>query len=260
MIDQGGRQPGLDRPASRVTGEPAGPLRFGYPAAGAGRRSLVPAALLGTLALCLAAAGPVHAGAAFGVRGGYANVDGDAFRGSGKIGGTPFFGLQAILPILPLVSLVIAGEQRTKEFDFASASFNDLSLRGQAKWTDQALYAAARVRLPGVFGLYGGAGVSLHRQKTDLSGVARVTPTPKTVSAPGDLRPLRGVAAGDPVNDFIRKAEKELTDPAWHAIVGVEFSIPVFPVVVFAEGRVEDIQGSAPAAGAVYAGVNLKLP
>jgi hypothetical protein len=196
--------------------------------------ALVAGWLFAVLIFHLAAAAPVHAGIAFGLRAGYADVDGDAFVGSGKIGGTPLLGLQAIIPIVPLISLVVAGEQRTKRFDFANASIGDLTLSGRAKWTDQALYAAARARLPGVIGLYGGAGVGMHRQQTNLSGVPR--------------------------NDFINQLEKEATDLSWHAFAGLECSVPAVPVAIFGEGRIDDIQGSAPHSLAAYAGFNLKLP
>jgi hypothetical protein len=254
MKDQGNWRSGGTSPGGRRAGQSVGAPRIPALVAAAGRGPFVIAVLLVALALLVAAA-PAHAGAAFGVRGGYAKVDADAFRGSGKIGEAPFFGLQAVLPIVPLVSLVIAGEQRTKEFDFGNASFGGLHLQGRAKWTEQALYASARIRSPGVVGIYGGVGAGLHRQQTDLSGVVEVATTKRLAAGRA-----RGVAAADPVGDFIRGAQKELTDPSWHAIVGVEISAPVVPLAIFAEGRIDDIQGSAPAAGAVYAGVNLQLP
>lgn len=207
---------------------------------------------------------PAAAGVAFGVRGGYANVDGDAFVGSGKIGGTPLVGLQAILPLVPLVSLVVAGEQRTKSLDFANATFGDIHARGRAKWTDQALFAAARIRAPGVTGVYGGAGVGMHRQKADLSGVVELTVVPKAdlerVGRVGGARRSGAASAGSPLDDAISRAEKEATDLSWHAFAGVEFGIPVVPIAAFAEGRIDDIQGSAPHSIAAYAGINLKLP
>ena len=214
-------------------------------------------------ALCVAPT-PARAGVAFGLRGGYAAVDRDALLGSGKTLGTPFFGLQAILPIVPLVSLVVAGEQRTKSFDFGSAAVGNLQVRGRAKWTDQALYAAARIRVPGAIGLYGGAGIGMHRQKTDLSAVVDVTGVPKTDTQSsariGEPRRTGPATEGNSLDDFRRRAEKEATDLSWHALVGLEFSVPAVPVAVFAEGRIDDIQGSAPSSLAVYAGFNLKLP
>jgi hypothetical protein len=194
------------------------------------------------------AAGPAVAGASFGVRGGYADVDEAAFTGSGRIGGTPLFGLQVMLPVLPLVSLVIAGEQRSNEFDFGDANFGDLHLRGRAKWTDQTLFAAGRVAMPGVLGLYGGAGVGLHRRKTKVSQVVEV----------GKLG--AGSPADDPLSDFRDRVQKESNDLSWHGFAGVELRLPVVPVSVFAEGRIDDIQGAAPHSLAAYAGVNLRLP
>jgi hypothetical protein len=216
------------------------------------------------VAFCVATPTPARAGVAFGLRAGYAAVDRDALLGSGKTLGTPFVGLQAIIPIVPLISLVVAGEQRTKSFDFGNAAIGDLHVGGRAKWTDQALYAAARVRVPGVIGLYGGAGVGMHRQKTDLSGVVEVAGVPKADTQPsarvGGPRRTGSATAGNPLDDFINRAEKEATDLSWHAFAGLEFSIPVLPVAIFAEGRIDDIQGSAPRSLAVYAGFNLKLP
>jgi hypothetical protein len=222
------------------------------------------ALLLVVVAFCVAAPTPARAGVAFGLRGGYADVDGKAFLGSGKIGGTPLVGLQAILPIVPLVSLVIAGEQRTRSFDFGNAAIGDLRLRGRAKWTDQALYAAARVRVPGAVGLYGGAGAGMHRQKTDLSGVVELAGVPKAGTRPSARvvgpRRVGSAAAGNPLDDFVNRAEKEATDLSWHAFAGLEFSTPALPVAIFAEGRIDDIQGSDPRSLAAYAGFNLKLP
>jgi hypothetical protein len=227
--------------------------------------SLVPTALsLVVVALCFVTPTPVRAGVAFGVRGGYAAVDRDALLGSGKTLGTPFFGLQAVIPIVPLVSLVVAGEQRTKSFDFGNATIGNLGVTGRAKWTDQALYAALRVRVPGAVGLYGGAGVGMHRQKTDVVGVLEVTGVPKADAQPdarvGEPRRTGLATEGNPLDDFRRRAEKEATDLSWHALVGLELSLPVVPVAIFAEGRMDDIQGSAPRSLAVYAGFNLKLP
>jgi opacity protein-like surface antigen len=227
--------------------------------------SLVMAALsLVAFAFCFAAPTPACAGVAFGLRGGYTDVDGHAFVGSGKIGGTPLVGLQAVLPIVPLISLVIAGEQSTKSFDFTSPTIGTLRAEGRAKWTDRALYAAARVRVPGAVGLYGGAGVGMHMRKTDLSGVVQTTAVQKADTPPGARvdgpRRAGAVTAGSPLDDFLSRAEKEANDLSWHAIAGLELSIPVVPVAVFAEGRIDDIQGSAPRSLAAYAGFNLKLP
>jgi hypothetical protein len=238
--------------------------RRGVRASGRGCPAMVAVWSLAAFALCFAAPMPARAGVAFGVRGGYADVDGNAFVGSGKIGGTPLIGLQAILPVVPLISLVVAGEQRTKSFDFTSPTIGTLRAEGRAKWTDRTLYAAARVRVPGVVGLYGGAGLGMHMRKTDLSGVVRTTGAGKT-DAPasagaGESRVTRAAIAGGSLDDFLSRAEKEATDLSWHAFAGMEFSIPVVPVAVFAEGRVDDIQGSDPRSLAAYVGVNLKLP
>jgi hypothetical protein len=230
----------------------------------AARSSVVASSLLVVFAFGFATPTPARAGVAFGLRGGYADVDGSAFVGSGKIGGTPLYGLQAILPIATSLSLAVAGEQRTKSFDFGNAAIGDLHLRGRAKWTDQALYVAARVRVPGAVGLYGGAGVGMHRQETDLSGVVEAAGVPKADTQPrvrvGGPRRPGSAPAGNPLDDFVSRAEKEATDLSWHAFTGLEFSIPAAPVAIFAEGRIDDIQGSAPHSLAVYAGFNLKLP
>jgi hypothetical protein len=227
------------------------------------RRGLGALGLLALIGIGIATARPAQAGIAFGVRGGYVNVDANAFLGSGKIGGTPLVGLQAVIPIVPVISLVVAGEQTTKSFDFGNATVGDLHVRGRAKWTDQALYAAARARVPGVVGMYGGVGVGMHRQKTDLSGVVEVTlPKAGSRSDPrfGGLDQASPVVAGNPLNDFVNRAQKEATDLSWHGLIGVEISIPVAPLSVFAEGRIDDIQGKAPHSLAAYAGVNLQLP
>ncbi len=233
-------------------------------AAGDRMPGVVASLSLVVFAFCFAAPTPACAGVAFGLRGGYANVDGNAFVGSGKIGGTPLIGLQAIIPIVPLISLVVAGEQRTKSFDFTTPTIGALHADGRAKWTDRALYAAARVRVPGLVGLYGGAGVGMHMLKTDLSGVVQTAGVRKA-DAPssagvGRSRLTGAATAGGPLDDFLSRAEKEATDLSWHAFAGLEFSIPVVPVAVFAEGRIDDIQGSAPRSLAAYVGVNLKLP
>jgi hypothetical protein len=40
----------------------------------------------------------------------------------------------------------------------------------------------------------------------------------------------------------------------------VEISAPAVLIALFAEGRIDDIQGNAPRSLAAYAGVNLRLP
>ena len=61
------------------------------------------------------------------------------------------------------------------------------------------------------------------------------------------------MAAGNPLNDFVSDAEKETTDLSWHGFAGLEFSLPAVPVAIFAEGRIDDIQGGDPRSLAIYA-------
>lgn len=272
MSKQGSRRLGVDRIGSFQSRRRVRTPRRAYPAKTGDRMpgavaalSLVMAALpLVAFAFCFAAPTPARAGVAFGLRGGYTDVDSHAFVGSGKIGGTPLVGLQAVLPIVPLISLVIAGEQSTKNFDFTTPTIGTLHAAGRAKWTDRALYAAARVRVPGAVGLYGGAGVGMHMLKTDLSGVVQTTAAREADTQPSArvAGPRRAGAATvrSPLDDFLSRAEKEANNLSWHAFAGLELSIPVVPVAVFAEGRIDDIQGSAPRSLAAYAGFNLKLP
>ena len=205
-----------------------------------------------------------RAGIAFGLRGGYEDVETDAFAGSGPVGGTPFFGLQASFPIVPFASLVLAGEQRTKQLDFDGASWAGQELGGRATWTDQTLLAALRVGLPGVVRLYGGGGVGMHRQEADLSEVVTLTGGGKESAAPGDrsgrARGSHRTADSDPLGEFVDQAEAETVNVSWHALVGLELHVPVAPLSVFAEGRLDDLQNRPPHSLAAYAGVNLRLP
>jgi hypothetical protein len=201
--------------------------------------------------------GAAHAGTAFGVHAGYSDVNGDAFTGSGRIGGTPLFGLQAIFPVAPTVSFEVMGESCNETLTFDQAGFEGALLQGKGKWNDLSLHASLRLRvIPlgiGPAGLYVGAGAGVHFSKVDLNG-GTIAITPALARNP--VAP-----AGDPVGDFIHQAQKEQTNVSYHALAGLSVGIPILPLSVFGEARYEDMRGNFPRQSyLVYAGANLELP
>jgi hypothetical protein len=207
---------------------------------------------------------PSTAQVSFGIRGGYSDIDEAAFAGSDKIGATPLLGMQILLPIVPLVSLVIAAEQRERSLDFGGVAVGELQLQGHANWSDQTLFAAARLRSPGTIGLYGGGGIGLHRQKAELSHVVQMEPGPSGATPAESARESRcrvkSAQAEDPLSAFLDTAQKESDDLSWHAFAGLDLQLPMAPVSLFAEGRIDDIEGRVPHSLAAYGGLNLRLP
>ncbi len=258
------RHPSAPRIKPHPSGAPAGPPRPAGARAAWGRRAGAICGWRLVALIALSTAFPVHAEIAFGVRGGYEDVAGDAFAGSGRIGGTPFFGLQAIFPVVPFASLVLAGEQRTKRLDLDSVTWGGQELGGRATWTDQTLLAAVRLGMPGVVGLYGGGGVGMHRREADLSDITILTGEKREPASPKEqsrrARERDRPPAGDPLGEFVDDAEAETVHVAWHALVGVELRFPLARVTAFAEGRIDDLQARPPHSVAAYAGVNVRLP
>lgn len=224
------------------------------------------------LMLCAAAA-PSLGGAAFGFRAGYSDVDGDVFRGSGKLDGVTFFGLQAAFPLAPQAAIVLAGEAKNDELSFDRAGVEDTFVQGTGEWSDLSLHASLRLNLIpiGISGLYGGVGGGVHFSKVEIDeGSVVVVPGAlrragpgvgaRGLGAHGGPGPARG-RQGDPVDDFLRRAEDEQTDLSWHVLGGLSLGLPILPLSVFGEVRWEEIQGDFSRQGYLaYAGVNLELP
>jgi hypothetical protein len=209
-----------------------------------------------------------RAGAAFGVRGGYSDVDGAVFRGSGALHGRPFFGLQAVLPLTTGLGLILAGEARNDTLRFDQAGLEGSLFQGKGKWEDTSLHASLRLRLiplaAGLSGIYVGAGAGVHFTKTRIQEYA-VAAVPRSAN-PGTGRTLRSAAAprstaADPINDFIKRAEKDQTQVSYHGLAGISLGFPGLPLSIFGEARYEDMQGDYRHQGYLaYAGLNLELP
>lgn len=200
--------------------------------------------MLAAVMLAAVCAGPALAGASFGIHGGWSDLGGDVFRGSGKIGNVNFLGLQANLPIASLVSLGLAGESRHDSLHFRAAGNPGALFSGRGRWDDVSLYASLRVNLfpvkAGPFSVYAGGGAGVHLTKIKLVAAAAQQ---------------AGVA------DFVHETQKDKTDLSLHALGGASFGLPVFPLSLFAETRLERVSGNFKPHGiSIYGGVNLELP
>ena len=216
------------------------------------------------LACLLAAAGTssVRAGASFGFHAGWTDQRGDIFRGSGKLGTTNLFGLQASFPLMPMVSLSLAGEAKndSAHFNAAGDAFNEFG--GRADWDDVALFASLRLRLvplsTGPFNLYGGGGVGVHFTKITILPAPPLT---KISSAGRRPVPQEIGEAAVSAPEFILQTEEKQTNISLHALAGASLGLPVFPLSVFAEGRLEQTTGSyKPRGFTIYGGLDLNHP
>jgi hypothetical protein len=201
---------------------------------------------------------PARAGTQFGVRAGYCDLKGEVFHGSGKPGGVPLFGAQAIFSLLPAVGLCLSGEAKNETLRFDQAANLDQLFRGEGQWRDLSLAAALQARiLPigvGPFGLYVGGGGGVHFADVKMKN-AQIVPAKADPPAGGTV-----LASGDPVNDFIHQVEKNHSDFSWHLLAGGSVSLPLFPLSVFVEGRFEDVSSDfSPHGYSIYAGLNLSL-
>jgi hypothetical protein len=178
-------------------------------------------------------------GARFGVRGGYADLDGHLFEGSEALGDLKLYGVQAIFPIVSGFAIEVSGEGVSEELVF---SIDGAQQALDAEWNDIALYTTGRLQLlpPGVFGLYAGAGVGVHFtdiEAADLSGLTE------------EIR-----------KDVTERINEERSDFEWNAVAGASLGLGRL-VEVFGEGRYRDVTGDFGREGyALYAGLNLRLP
>jgi len=218
------------------------------------RTRTIAAAPLVAAVTILSVCGPARAGLQLGARAGYADLQGDVFRGSGDLSGTGLFGIQAIFSALPRVNLCLAGEAKNDKLTFSGAGDLSEQFNGKAEWRDLGLYASLHLHLipigVGPLGLYAGGGGGVHFTEMTLSDVT--SSTPKSAAGP--------LGAAGPVDDFIKQVEEKKSDFAWHLLAGTSFSLPVLPLAVFAEVRFEDVTGDfTPRGYSAYAGLNLSL-
>lgn len=194
--------------------------------------------------LAVVAAGAAQAGTEVGFRAGWSDMQGSVFRGSGDVGGVGLFGIQAAFPILPRVSLSLAGERRSESITFEDAGEPGAFFNGDAEWSDLALYAALRLRIlpvvAGPFGLYIGAGLGGRFTETSIKpAVEEIT---------------------DEIRDFLRRNEEDRSAISWHGLAGISLRLPILPLSAFAETRFEDVGGDyTPKGYSVYGGLNLTL-
>jgi len=178
-------------------------------------------------------------GARFGVRGGYADLDGHLFDGSEALGDLKLYGVQAIFPLFGGFAIEVSGEGVSEELVFSVDGAQDAF---DAKWSDIALYTTGRIQLlpPGVLGLYAGGGVGVHFTDIEATGLDHVA---------DEVRKN--------VSDLINE---ERSDFEWNAVAGASLGLGQL-VEVFGEGRYRDVTGDFGREGyALYAGLNLRLP
>jgi hypothetical protein len=197
-------------------------------------------ALLGVL---LASASAAMAATQLGVRGGYSHAAGDLFTGSGGLGGDGIYGFVASIGLLPSLDLEFAYERYTKEFSFDHAAAEGVFFGGKGTYKDQAYLLTGKIHIPLVgapFGLYGGGGGSLHRI---------------------DLKVHPDVGLGESVDDYIEtRIDGARNEWEWHLVGGLQFKLPVLPLLVYAEYRYQDVTGKHnPSYSSIYGGLNLYL-
>ncbi len=228
-------------------------------------RGLVTALVAGpAIALILLGVRPAvsAAGVSIGARAGWSHANGSTFTGAQRLNGVDLFGAQAILKIVPIVSLQIAGEGRNRSFDFQNSPIGGTLLAGRAKWTDLALFATARIRIVpltlGPLGTYAGVGLGAHFAQTKINS-AQIVTSPAALAAGDAFVPAS--TQSDPVTDFIKEQQKKHNNLAWHALAGVNLGLPVLPLSLFAEGRFEQVAGRfTPDSFALLGGVNVDFP
>ncbi len=190
-------------------------------------------------------AGGAQAGTEVGFRAGYSDMKGGIFRGSGDVGGVALLGLQAVIPILPRVTLCVAGESRSETIRFEDVGEAGELFDGKAEWSDLSLFASVRLRLlpviAGPFGVYAGAGLGGRFAETSI-------------------KPLVDEVTEE-IRDFVGRSGEDRSAFSWHGLVGASFKLPILPVSAFAESRFEKAEDSyTPRAFSVYGGLNLVMP
>jgi hypothetical protein len=184
---------------------------------------------------------PAAAATQVGVRGGWAHATGDVFQGSGGIGGDGVYGFIASVGLLPMIDLEFAYERYTTDFSFSDAAYNSVFFDGKGDFKDQAYLLTGKAHLPligGPFSFYGGGGGSLHR--IDLK-----------------VHPDEGTPDSLEIEDHFSDERNEWE---WHLVGGVDFKLPILPLLVYAEYRYQDVTGKHnPSYSTVYGGLNLYL-
>jgi hypothetical protein len=198
---------------------------------------------LALLGILLASAPAAMAATQLGVRGGYSHAAGDLFQGSGGLGGDGIYGFVASIGLLPALDLEFAYERYTKKFSFDRAAAEDVFFGGKGTYKDQAYLLTGKIHLPLVgapFGLYGGAGGSLHRI---------------------DLHVNADAGSDESVDGYIHsQIDGARNEWEWHLVGGLQLKLPVLPLLAYAEYRYQDLSGKHnPSYSSIYGGLNLYL-
>lgn len=195
------------------------------------------------LVAVLASAPAARAATQLGVRGGYSHAAGDLFSGSGGLGGDGIYGFVASIGLVSNFDLEFAYERYTKEFSFDHAAAEDVFFGGKGTYEDQAYLLTGKIHLPlvgGPLGLYGGGGGSLHRIDLDVDADA---------------------GSGESVDEYIEdQIDGARNEWEWHLVGGLQFRLPVLPLLAYGEYRYQDVTGKHnPSYSSIYAGLNLYL-
>lgn len=199
--------------------------------------------VLGIGSALLAAASPARAeGIRFGLRAGYAELDGTLHDLELEKSDERIFGLQAIFPLVSeRFSLQVTGEGTSDELELGRGGVDDL-VQGRIEWQEFALYGTARAELVPVafFGLYAGAGLGVHFSELDGEELRRVLEE-----------------AGAQIEDELDGESSELE---WHGVAGLDLRLAA-TLELFGEGRYRSTHGDVARDGfAGYVGLNLRLP
>lgn len=208
----------------------------------ASRKSAPALVLVMTLYTALAAsASDAAEGVRFGVRAGYAELDGSFFNENLEAKDQKLFGIQAVFPFLSdRISLEVAGEGTSDELTFTRSSVGS-AFDGEVDWSDLAIYTSVRADLLPVslLGVYVGAGLGVHFTEIDPDAIA-------------DAFKQAG-------RDLQAEYEGESTELEWHGLLGANFRVGDL-IEIFGEGRFRRIEGDFERDGfAGYVGLNLIL-
>lgn len=174
-----------------------------------------------------------------GLRGGWSDASGELFAGSGDPGGSGIYGVVVAVGLLPAIDLEFAYERYAKEFRFNQAAYEDTFFGGEADVDNQAYLLTGKLHVPllgGPLGLYGGGGFSLHRLD------------------------LKVRSSDDSVGDYLDRVSGDRNEWEWHLVGGVQFKLPILPLLAYGEYRYQDVTGKDnPRYSSIYGGLNLFL-
>jgi hypothetical protein len=208
-------------------------------------RCVLGAGLLILLALVLASQ-EAAAGAAVGVRLGYADVGDDVLKKAGSLGGTDLVGIHLQLDG-PLIELEAAGEYVKEGFSFGKALIEGFEAAGKGDYEDIALLATARLKVFTLMILpaygYVGGGLNVHWVDLTLDDVRQVS---------------GGSSSG--FDEAVKDVAGQNSRTGWHAVAGVRLGVAGVPISGFVEGRYLDgFAKELPESKSIYAGVSFRL-